>query len=451
MKKIISLLCILVIIASVTVMPMQTNAAGISDNLVAHWDFAGDDLAQQLSDKAPAGNSADNLTLAGNVIINNGVATVPKEGGSYLYATNQSDLNSYTQFTTVMKFKASGTATGFADFISKDSSYLYRAFINNTKSTTTEYGLDCRLKGAIGTSWSLPGTGKFAVSEDIYFALSAVLDTTAKNVTLISYMSTDGINFLNSTTKTYALTDSILGTVTDYSANPLLGALFLGKNAGANRDKDMGVSFEIDDVRMYNKALNITEISSVYQNTAPTASSVFDFLGFSIRTEDPQGLRAKFEVSKNVLNATKEANGYELVEYGAVLTQRESYDASEGAAGAQLKLGMSHGERNNTGKMKIWQSGQYFGNIYEQTENGNVFTSVLVNISNTNLSKAYAFRAYCIVETAAGESLTIYSDVSEASIYDIAQLVLADPGNGLSAEQITYIQTNIIDIVNSAS
>lgn len=274
MKKIFAVIFALTLIASMTVLPMSVGAAGISDNLVAHWDFVGSDQNTQLSDKAAAGKSSDTLTLVGNVTISGGVATVPKEGGSYLYAKNQDDLNSFSAFTAFVKLKASGTPAGFADFISKDGSYLFRGFINNNNSTGTDYGLDCRLKGQFGLSWVFANGGTFAKTADLYLALTASLDTTAKKVTLVSYYSTDGINYAESIAKELDLTDTTLGMTGDYTENPLLGALVLGKHAGGNKDKDMGITFELDDVRIYNKALSLDEVKSIkVSNTASTTTT----------------------------------------------------------------------------------------------------------------------------------------------------------------------------------
>lgn len=185
----------------------------------------------------------------------------------------------------------------------------------------------------------------------------------------------------------------------------------------------------------------------VWAGTGVEPVEVFDYHGFSIRIEDPNGLRAMYSLSKDVIDATVAQDGYKLVEYGMILAQRESYDASEGLAGAELLLATDNSERNNTGKVTIWQNGAQTGNIYKQTESRNVYTAVLINIKNANLDKAYAFRAYCIIENGAGERSVIYSDSNEKSIYDVAKLALADEGNGLTAEQEAYLQTNIINIV----
>lgn len=183
---------------------------------------------------------------------------------------------------------------------------------------------------------------------------------------------------------------------------------------------------------------------AVWAGTGVQPVEVFDYLGFSVRIEDPNGLRAMYSISNEMLGATVAEDGFKVVEYGMILTQRESYDLSEGKTGAQLLLAEDFSERANTGKVTIWQNGELRGNIYKQTDNGYVYTSVLVNINDANLDKAYIFRGYCIVEDAKGEQSVIYSVSREKSIYDVALLALADPDNGLTPEQETFLRDNII-------
>ncbi|NLK38852.1 MAG: hypothetical protein GX303_01205, partial [Clostridiales bacterium] len=80
-------------------------------------------------------------------------------------------------------------------------------------------------------------------------------------------------------------------------------------------------------------------------------------------------------------------------------------------------------------------------NIYSRSDDGDVYTAVLISIKDENLDKAYAFRAYCIIEDEAGERTVLYSMMKEKSIYDVAKLALADEDNGLNEEQQAYLQS----------
>ena len=201
---------------------------------------------------------------------------------------------------------------------------------------------------------------------------------------------------------------------------------------------------EISSIKVVN-GMNYSTYSGEYATKFyynPVISNPFEYIGFSIRTVDPQGLRVKYEISQETLNASKEVDGYEVIEYGAILTQEKSFGDET------LFLDSDFGELNNTGKVILLQNGKYHGNIFAQTEDGMVYTAVLTNIRDENLNESYLFRAYCIVETALGDKSVIYSDVNKTSIYDIAKQVLSDTEHGLNEEQLAYVE-GIINKVES--
>ena len=107
---------------------------------------------------------------------------------------------------------------------------------------------------------------------------------------------------------------------------------------------------------------------------------------------------------------------------------------------SELALAVDYSELEGTGKGVIWKDGEYHGNIFKETETEMIYTAVLTDIMTQNLDKNYAFRAYCIAETEAGVKTVIYSDISEISIYDVALLIIADPENGLTEDELGYIQ-----------
>lgn len=243
-----------------TTVPAPTR--DISQYLITHWDFKGSSLTEQLSDKATKGASRDDLVLMGNVKVENGRATVSSEPGAYLYAVNQSDLNSFAELTCFLKFKATGTATGFADFISKSGRDFFRAFINDTKSLESKYFIDCRYKSNISTSWSFQNPQTFDAGQEVFIALTARLDTQAQKVYLTAYKSFDGQTYEKGPERAYDETDAAIGAKTDISADPMAGALIIGKHIG-NITKDMGITYDFDDIRIYNRALTLEEIASI--------------------------------------------------------------------------------------------------------------------------------------------------------------------------------------------
>lgn len=183
----------------------------------------------------------------------------------------------------------------------------------------------------------------------------------------------------------------------------------------------------------------------------PEPAEAFEYEGFSIRVDAPHGLRVKYKIRSNVLDAAYQTSGYRLVEYGALLTQRERFDSSRGFAMAELVLDENFEALDNTSKVLIWKDGQYYGNIYSVDSSGMSYTAVLVDIKPENLAKKYAFRAYCILQSVLGDYHVIYSDAQDKSIYEIALQVLADANNGLSESEIAFIEQHIISVVAASS
>ena len=78
MKK-MTLICLIALALIAGLLPVsaaEQPAASLDENLIIHYDFEGDDIETQLSDKAPAGSSKDDITAykAEDVSIADGVA-----------------------------------------------------------------------------------------------------------------------------------------------------------------------------------------------------------------------------------------------------------------------------------------------------------------------------------------------------------------------------------------
>ena len=87
---------------------------------------------------------------------------------------------------------------------------------------------------------------------------------------------------------------------------------------------------------------------------------------------------------------------------------------------------------------------EYDGNLL--TFNGSV-----VNIAEKNYELQYAARGYARCTDSEGNVTVIYSSYEQSffnrSVYDVAEMALADPNNGLSSEALSKIQ-QIYDKVN---
>ena len=196
-------------------------------------------------------------------------------------------------------------------------------------------------------------------------------------------------------------------------------------------------------------AVNAKFSDMAYTTVSDELVNVFNWEGFSIRVDAPHGLRAKYAISKEALAATLATDNYRIIEYGAILTQREAFDAAIGRENAIPTLTPDGDAMDGTVVAPIWKDGTYHGSIHTETEDEMIYTGVLIDINPQNLDKDYVFRAYCIVELEGGMQKVLYSDVNERSIYDVALQVLEDENNGLTEAQEDFIRENIIDIVEN--
>lgn len=100
-------------------------------SLVAHWDFRGDTLSEQLQDKAAAGSDADTLRIddsrdnAGSVAIQDGVITLTGSGA--VFAEDSADLSITGEMTLYFRMKIDEKMTGTAA-----RSLLDKRIFNNT-------------------------------------------------------------------------------------------------------------------------------------------------------------------------------------------------------------------------------------------------------------------------------------------------------------------------------
>lgn len=249
MKKILS--AILTVTTLLGCFVFSVSAEGetpsITENLVVAYDFEGNTKDYQLSDKAPAGNVNDDLTIANEVTIKDGVATVGSDQTSRLYAANTADLKGMSGYTVYVKVKASGTYNGsVSDFINMPG--LFRGFIN---------AAGYKIGGTHATNWSYgytaPKLYTFTDGDDdwFYVAYTAHVDTENQKLVLYTYCSNDGSQYTSSEIKEIAFTDGTVG-ISDV-ASATINLAF----------STQGITYSLDDVMIFNKALSDTEVQQI--------------------------------------------------------------------------------------------------------------------------------------------------------------------------------------------
>lgn len=259
-------LCICMLItASVLSLKAENNAdETINDHLVSYWDFSGDTQAEMLRDKAPKGTSADNLTLEGNVTIDDGVACIPTATENVLKTAMSDDLKCVENMTIYLKVKYSGHNTSFADMIQLTGLYrIYNKVYNTDYSDAT---LEARLIGTGGATTNVVLTSSVTKPENewFYVAVTTSVDFDEKSGEFCFYVSGDGINYTcDSIVRQNNISDTNIENVKK-ALSSTTATFLLGKGGG---QPDRGVDFWLDDVRIYDKVLTENEIMMIQPNT----------------------------------------------------------------------------------------------------------------------------------------------------------------------------------------
>ena len=260
-----------------------------SANLIVHYDFEGDTLEEQLRDKATGGTTSENLTLFSTkngandlTYVSGGVAHIAKEADNYLSCVFDSDMggdiiNTASEMTVILKFKLSGSPTSFVDII--DVNKVTRCFSLNAKGNPS-VAIEARATSDMYRSTDhhhkiKDGTVYLGV-DNVTLALTLKHDADNGSLEYTSYVSyDDGANYA---------TNSTIWTGID-SLFSESGYISFGKSIGASTlSQDRGGIIDLDDVKIYNKAL-------VFESD-PTATSATNQGGASNNNNTPSNTTA---------------------------------------------------------------------------------------------------------------------------------------------------------------
>ena len=328
MKKLISLLTVLtLLLGALAVIPVSAGDTDtLDDHLITHYDFAGDNV---LADKAANGSSTDNLTAFTNDgkvdLSTNGYVTLNQNGRRFLYAADSDDFFKTTESRTLfIRFNISGyqnnarsyypmaTQNGalnvFTDTPKKTDGVVVGTSI---RAATTILGANSSSDKIVENAVFSTNTDPTGVGTNQWFEIAISYDKTYDqdgNLTLMSTLYTqksDGTWKVRKTCDS-SLSSSIVCTDTgshthnnnvDFERDE---CLYNGTTCSANssgcRSKLIGTAdafilganlhmcdlgnnstLILDDVRIYDKALNLTEVSSIsatITNPEPTPGVV---------------------------------------------------------------------------------------------------------------------------------------------------------------------------------
>ena len=337
MKKTIAFFAALTMLLGMFMLPLsaQDAAPSLDDSLVVYYDFEGDTLEEQLSDKATAGASRENLTLgvtkneAGEDLsyVKDGVAHIASTGNNYLLCEFDSETGvgkdiyeNQTEMTVFVTFEVTGSWTVFVDFL--DLNNIVRCF---GKGITDGVSSNLEIRPAQnayskGTNAMPIKNGQVFVGLDtVTFAVTTQYDAVAKTVTVSPYVS------FNDEQKFIATTPKVISDVETYYSDSAW--LCLGKVFGY-KHLDRGATFDYEEVRIYNKALTENELVSLLPEDSGSDNS-----GSTSDTSDS---------SSNTTTAPKPAETTAPVT-DSVTTGADNVtsDEKKGGCGASMMLGTS--------------------------------------------------------------------------------------------------------------
>lgn len=170
----------------------------------------------------------------------------------------------------------------------------------------------------------------------------------------------------------------------------------------------------------------------------PGLQDMLSYHGFSIRVQDPAGIRFKSGIDVGLKRSltTTGVDGCLLKEYGTLFITNENRDKYPFIKGG-TKVG---------GGRAYWiENGKVNDKVFETVAGRNRFTSVLINLAPNMYAKDISFRAYAVLDCG-GQEIIIYGPPVYRSVYTVAKQVQAKGEFKVGSSGYRYVQ-GIIDSV----
>ena len=288
MKKLLTSLTLCLLLMGV-MLPLGAAAetpeevTGIDQNLVIHYDFEGETLEEQLSDKAPAGVSKENLSLfstndentgAPLTYISDGVAHIDHALNNYLYVPFDAENNigtdvlncaepgEMTIFTAVRVIGSPQAWATFVDFNNVVRMYLCGSAGNTAIFSTLGIRGTTTMNDNANVDFAMKNADIYHETDVVYIAVTYQYDASAKKLVGAAYLSFD---YGETYTETLGLFEEVEEFITQ------CGHICFGKTRAGNQFKrtDHGSSYDFYDFRVYNTALTPDEIKSIRTGDEP--------------------------------------------------------------------------------------------------------------------------------------------------------------------------------------
>ncbi len=318
-KLLILILTLAMLLSSVPMaLPIVAETDPLAEALLAHWDFEGN---TPYADKATGGSATDNLQVgSGNGIsVADGVLTLGSGVDNYLYAADSKDLLRTKDSRSVYIRFRTDTVDQLAELMNQNSALrlFHGVSANELAATTTPDSM-----GTNGVWGGKNQDAAFTFDADTWYTLAVCYEKNGTSVGVTMFLSEEGGNLITATSSYtietgYWSTDSSAGIANAKSGKD---SLYIGRRydgGGQNISK-----LEIEDVRIYGKALTEAEFTSIQPVTQ------LEYEGHSLTLDGSIGLN--FFLRPH--SAFQKENAVVTITNGTQELVRASFDEAHKAA-----------------------------------------------------------------------------------------------------------------------
>lgn len=233
------------------------DTVALDDKLLVHYDFKGTTIAEKLTDKATGGSTDDRLNVPSvGTVVSGGIAHIATgvplvcyfnagDGrGQDLVARDLTELTFYTSFK--VESSSASLTKNYRDLFNLGAGNLVRVclFADSDRDGMVE------MKYTVGGDSNFSTYATVDYTEDAFVKVALTMQYQNEAWNCQTFVSYDG-------GRTYETSD-----IVSYSADADFYKTAANLRLGHN-NKDGSELFDIDDFRIYNKALSITELQSL--------------------------------------------------------------------------------------------------------------------------------------------------------------------------------------------
>ena len=328
---------------------------------------------------------------------------------------------------------------------SKDGGYAYDVDRAMQQNISTDLALKPATNYSLTFNWKSVANENglaYVQSASVYSALSG--DRTPDNKTNYKWTDTDYV-------PVYVPNEGYFDLLTDVD-NPNGGKDTAADNATLTAWNTYSATFTTSEEADYylfinfgfkgtkyddqNVIISDVVIEEIVTGAAPAGDDMIGHGGLSLRKEEEEGgqaIRYKFGVDKDVINAAQ-TDGYELVEYGAVVAVAEELNAYANdpvldATKYTVRKGVAYDKANGTSV------------VFDETDEEVIYTIALYNIPTYNYDTQIAVRPYAVFKNSAGDSYVRYGTTRYGCVFEVAQSIIANPEK---QDDLDYVNNTLL-------